>query len=1273
MRTRTLTIVLVLITAALPVGVVSAEPTPPLAYGWGQYTVGQWRTASHDQTASVGATWTAADAGQFDDVRRFLTAVVELDVDRDGDVDLAAGDYQSAGYLYLNDGAGSFASVNSGDFTTPSGQVSTEAMIALDADNDGDVDVVRAVRQNSGPSFLVLYANDGRGQLTSRESGDLDDGAGHWIESLAVADVDQDGDLDLAVGASPYSRLYLNNGQAIFQRVEAGGFDDESAKFVKPLDADGDGDLDLVCISSWRGKLYLNDGVGVFTEAAAGDFTRHTRLRSLNTLDTDGDGDMDLAVYHDSGSDSPHPFAIYANDGSGHFNVVPVGEVDTLDGMINAIGVFDAEGDGDSDLVVEGPAIFVNDGRGRFSKEPPEQINGRSWDVRHILTFDVNGDHATDLVFNAYRSGRALFLNRLPDPTCISLALIGFQTALQFGPDVLYATDAAAFDADGDGDIDLAQVGWGNALWRNDGPGRLMLADAGEFDDATTASNYTLAAFDADGDGDIDLATTRRDLSRAVLFLNNDSGAFSLADAGDLDDAPSNVQHLAAFDADGDGDGDLAVVDYMGGISGMHINDGTGRFSRMNGGILSQIASANDLAPFDADGDGDIDLAVAQPDRGLLMMNDGTGLLSGGYAGDFGWNSRDLFDIEPVDVDGDHDIDLAAALGAYSPRYNLIYKNNGAGSFTITDSGAFDDHRHRSNSVTALDVDSDGDMDLAVGNGGYAEEEEERNNGLFLNDGTGRFTVGPEGHFQQKRQPTAQVMSFDSNGDARPELAVLNWAGPSWLYRARGGGVLEQVEAGDFDDSAESSVAITLDANGDGLADVALARWGKNELLLGSVDGELIPAPAGDFTARADDTRALIAGDFDRDGDVDLAEGNFDAPNALYLNNGAGLFTRIDAGGFDDQIRSTLSLAALDADRDGDVDVAVGGLNQRSLLFSNDGAGRLNQVESGQFDDEIVRAHAIEAFDADVDGDIDLAQANNRDAAGTPTRNQLFLNNGAGVFTVTEAGDFDDPAATQWQIRDLAVFDLDDDGDQDLVQAAFGDEVIYHNDGAGRFSSFFVPGLSDGSGYTNSLLPVDIDDDGDIDLVVDELGLFVNDGAGGLANTNTGDFPSQANTLAALDADRDGDLDLFEGRTGQDILYQYHGLAETGRVTSPAVTPDQLYPLAGEFLGWRTLFVNEQAPLHTAMTYDVLDGVTSSPIPGYTNLRPDATGRIDLSGLNPGVYPAIRLRANLADLDTGPDFNDRTPQLCAWTVTFDMAQGSARFFPIAPHHATLPQ
>jgi hypothetical protein len=1273
MRTRTLTILLVLITAALPVGVVSAEPTPPLAYGWGQYTVGQWRTADHDQTASAIPTWTAAGAGQLDDTRPPFRAIVELDVDRDGDVDLAAGDSSSAGYLYLNDGAGSFASVSSGNFTMPFGQVSTEAMIALDADNDGDMDVVRAVHQNSGSSFLVLYANDDRGQLTSRDSGNLEDGAGHAITALALADVDQDGDLDLAVGASPYSRLYLNNGHGVFQRVEAGGFDDESADVVKPLDADGDGDLDLVCISSWRGKLYLNDGVGVFTEAAAGDFTRHTRLRSLNTLDANSDGDMDLVVSHDFGANSPYRFAIYANDGSAHFDVVPAGDIDTFDWTINAIGVFDAEGDGDSDLVVEGPAIFVNDGRGHFTKEPPEQIDGRSAAVRHILTFDVNGDHSTDLVFSSNQFGSALFLNRLPDPTCISLAPIGYQTAFQFGPDVFYAMDAAAFDVDGDGDIDLAQAGSGNALWRNDGAGRMTLSDAGEFDDATTASNYTLAAFDADGDGDIDLATTRRDLARTVLFLNNGSGSFTRADAGDLDDVPSEAQVLAAFDADGDGDMDLAVVDSMGTSSGMHINDGTGRFSRMNAGTLSQITRANDLAPFDADGDGDIDLALAQPDRGMLLMNDGTGLLSSAYAGDFGWGLLYLFDIEPVDVDGDHDIDLATVFGAYSPRYNLIFTNNGAGLFTITDSGVFDDSRHNSASVAALDVDSDGDMDLAVGNGMYSEEGEELSNLLFLNDGTGRFTFGPEGHFQQKQQQTAKVLSFDSNGDARPDLAVFS-QGPNWLYHSTAGGALVQAEAGEFDDSAYTGVAITLDANGDGIADVALGKWGTNELLLGSTDGELTPALAGDFSARADDTRALIAGDFDLDGDVDLAEGNFDAPNALYLNNGAGLFTRIDAGGFDDQIRKTLSLAAFDADRDGDVDLAVGGLDQRSLLFMNDGTGRLNQVESGQFDDEIVRAYAIEAFDADVDGDIDLALANNRDvSAGTVTRNRLFLNNGFGAFFTTEAGDFDDPDATQWQIRDLAVFDLDDDGDLDLVQAAHGDEIVYHNDDAGRFSRFFVPGLSDGSGYTNSLLPVDIDNDGDVDLVVDDLGLFLNDGAGGLVHAKTGDFPRQANTLATLDVDLDGDLDLFEGRTGHDLLYLYQGLAETGRVTSPAVTPGQLHPLAGEFLGWRVLVVNETAPQHTALTYDVLDGVTNSAIPGYTSLRPDATGRVDLAGLNPGVYPAIRLRANLADLDAGPDFNDRTPQLCAWTVTFDMAQGSVRFFPIAPHHAALPQ
>jgi hypothetical protein len=89
--------------------------------------------------------------------------------------------------------------------------------------------------------------------------------------SLALGDVDEDGDLDIVVGITPYlaqqNRLYLNDGNGTFSDATATRMptDNENSTAVALGDVDGDGDLDLVVgnngDASFRGnqsRLYLN-------------------------------------------------------------------------------------------------------------------------------------------------------------------------------------------------------------------------------------------------------------------------------------------------------------------------------------------------------------------------------------------------------------------------------------------------------------------------------------------------------------------------------------------------------------------------------------------------------------------------------------------------------------------------------------------------------------------------------------------------------------------------------------------------------------------------------------------------------------------------------------------------------------------------------------------------------------------------------------------------------------------------------------------------------
>ncbi|MBT8364549.1 MAG: Ig-like domain-containing protein, partial [Deltaproteobacteria bacterium] len=136
--------------------------------------------------------------------------------------------------------------------------------------------------------------------------------------------------------------------------------------------------------------------------------------------------------------------------------------------------------------------------------------------------------------------------------------------------------------------------------------------------------------------------------------------------------------------------------------------------------------------------------------------------------------------------------------------------------------------------------------------------------------------------------------------------------------------------------------------------------------------------------------RALAAGDWDSDGDIDLATGNFGSNSVDILNNdGSGSFTDVQTIVSQDGARA---LAAGDWDGDGDLDLAAGNFSANRVdILKNDSLGTFTVV-GNVADQRGVRGLA--AGDWDGDGDLDLAAAN----FGS-NRVDILENNGAGNFT----------------------------------------------------------------------------------------------------------------------------------------------------------------------------------------------------------------------------------------------------------------------------------
>jgi hypothetical protein len=401
----------------------------------------------------------------------------------------------------------------------PASQEETFAVALGDVDGDGDLDLVFGNCCLPGSEQNRLYLNDGSGRYTDATA-QLLPTLRDSTKSVALGDVDADGDLDLVVGNDQQpNRLYLNNGSGRYTDAtpELWLTLNDSSRSVALGDVDADGDLDLVVGNySQQSRLYLNNGRGGFTDVTTARMPDDNDPTAAVALgDVDADGDLDLLVGNRSGT-SGVPNRLYLNDGSGTFTDATSARMPAVTHPALAVAFGDVDADGDLDLVVgnmdgDANALFRNEG-GRFTdvaatvglewggRVPREPTNGT---VRPCAA-DVNNDGVVDLFFANYgRNG--LFLGH-PNGR--------FEDAsAAWGIDIDARYDACAFsDFDHDGLLDLyvngtvtGGVSYRDYLFRNTGSG---------FVDVTPPNIESLQAdhgvqwADVDGDGDEDLSLT---------------------------------------------------------------------------------------------------------------------------------------------------------------------------------------------------------------------------------------------------------------------------------------------------------------------------------------------------------------------------------------------------------------------------------------------------------------------------------------------------------------------------------------------------------------------------------------------------------------------------------------------------------------------------------------------------------------------------------------------------------------------------------------------
>jgi len=402
----------------------------------------------------------------------------------------------------------------------------------------------------------------------------------------------------------------------------------------------------------------------------------------------------------------------------------------------------------------------------------------------------------------------------------------------------------------------------------------------------------------------------------------------------------------AMLDIDNDGDLDLYFV------QGGHFDSSKSEQNvllRNDSGTFVDIteqSGAGDsgygmgVAAGDFNNDGYIDLFITNVGKNVLLQNKGDGTFKDvtdtAGVGDIGWGASAAF----ADFDADGDLDLYAinylvwahglkldcfnAKGAIdycsptnymAPAKDLLYRNNGDGTFTdMTELAGIGTRTGTGLGVLCNDYTGDGKIDIYVANDGMADQ-------LWQNNGNWSFTdvaamrgcaLDDEG----KAKAGMGVTTDDIDNDGDFDILVCNLFGESdSLYQNEGDYFVDVTSRKGLRTTTRHATRFGLgwvDFNNDGMLDIYEANGRvqkigttitedpfaeQNYLLQGTKNTwEKIN---GVKDAKTHTSRSAIFGDVDNDGGVDILVINRDAPAYLLMNvhpdkTNAATFTVLD-------------------------------------------------------------------------------------------------------------------------------------------------------------------------------------------------------------------------------------------------------------------------------------------------------------------------------------------------------------------------------------------
>ncbi|MCL4832720.1 MAG: VCBS repeat-containing protein [Caldilineaceae bacterium] len=729
----------------------------------------------------------------------------------------------------------------------------------------------RAVSSNETQTVVKVDAQLGVGATLARTATWFSSDRGGTL-SLDWGDFDRDGDLDMALGSSIGTVIYRNeNGRLrLFWSNSRRSFGVRWGDFL------GDGVLELASVgdeSAGAGINYLYAIAGATVQESTRFTSTHGFVRAAPG-DFDRDGDLDL-ILSTNAINAPCPVQLFRNSG-GVFTRPSDADGGCVSNRATAALVpGDVDNDGDLDLALglfpNAVQLFINDGSGKF---PPAQHrtidNSVGFLPYHFAWGDYNGDGFLDLAaaYPLLRQAR-IYQNQNG---------LGFATAFTLRTDRFLTPFSLDWgDFTGDGLLDLAVANISPLVFEQSAGGFVRRAQLSV--DNVRGQMWSLRGVDLDRDGDLDLAVTNRD-GPSLVFTN-----FAPVLKSSVTPVPATTI--------------------------------------ITGSRATAPAAAVAWGDLTADGLPDLIFAAGAANAGPNALSTKV------Y-----YNSRSLFNR-----------DDEVTIGGFGPH-----------------------------ALAVADVDNDNWLDLAAGT----------SQGIFVyrtgNLGTAAWTSSAP-HFE-----VSALAWGDHDDDQDLDLLVASTNGPLRLYRNLRGtnaGLLSTSPVWTSAALSNSRAIAWADLNGDSYLDFVVGNDGQpNQIYLNqrSQNANLDAFTPMNWPVVPANTRSVAWGDYDGDGDLDLAVGNYGQSNYIYENrgifNGSPLLSSTPIWASSETSKTT-SLAWGDWDNDGDLDLAVGNDGELDQIYVNrrDPSAPTSSVQLAWLWSSATpqRTTGVAWGDVDNDGDLDLA------------------------------------------------------------------------------------------------------------------------------------------------------------------------------------------------------------------------------------------------------------------------------------------------------------